>query len=173
MALPMMGGEALKVTSPKEVNEIVISQTNGALTYTVTREGAQIIAPSRLGLEMDNEQWEHALAQYYPQYESWMEGFTVDSVSYSQHLEVLRPLYGELLEHRYLIDNLNEPNQIADAAEWVKPGKSMRCVTLYTDDPKVETRTRVAVKTIKIKSGKSIILPLQAKGGAAMHFKAL
>ena len=29
MALPMMGGEALKVTSPKEVNEIIISQTNG------------------------------------------------------------------------------------------------------------------------------------------------
>ena len=291
IALPMVAGESLKVTSPEEVNTIVISQTNGELSYTVTREGQEIIAPSRLGLEMDNEQWEHALAQYYPQYESWMEGFTVDSVSYSQHREVLHPLYGErkeepdnynagtlylskkdksnyrlnievraydegvafryflpehpiavyhkvvgdltnytfaegtkvwcaewaqapyelkdvndvrkpiervvtvalpnglccalgdadcddwcveaniasktqrntletvmhssvdvvtyaatpwkviltgntygeLLEHRYLIDNLNEPNRIADAAEWVKPGKSMRCVTLTTE----------------------------------------
>ena len=46
-------------------------------------------------------------------------------------------------------------------------------VTLYTDDPKVETRTHVAVTTQKIKAGKPITLNLQAKGGAALHFTSL
>ena len=282
--------ESLVVTSPEGVNKIEVVHVNDGVQYSVTHDGQQVIANSRLGLEMDNEQWEHALAQYYTQYSSWMQGFSVDSVSYSQHREMLHPLYGErkdepdkynagtiylskkdksnyrlnievrayeegvafryyfpehpvavyhkvvgdltdytfaegtkvwcaewsqapyelkdvndvkkpiervvtvalpnglcaalgdadcddwcveaniasktkrntletvmhspvdvvtyaatpwkviltgktygeLLEHRYIIDNLNEPCQIPDASEWVKPGKSMRCVTLTT-----------------------------------------
>lgn len=41
--------------------------------------------------------------------------------------------YTQLLHHRYLIDNLNPPCAIADAAEWVKPGTIMRCTTLNTE----------------------------------------
>jgi len=38
---------------------------------------------------------------------------------------------GQLLEHNYLILNLNPPNEIADTT-WIRPGKVMREVTLST-----------------------------------------
>ena len=41
--------------------------------------------------------------------------------------------YGQLLDGRYLIDNLNPPCEIADAKEWVRPGTIMRCTTLTTE----------------------------------------
>ena len=41
--------------------------------------------------------------------------------------------YGQLLERRYLIDNLNPPCAVADAKEWVRPGTIMRCTTLTTE----------------------------------------
>lgn len=41
--------------------------------------------------------------------------------------------HGQLLEQRYIIDNLNPPCEIADAAEWVKPGKIWRCTKLTTE----------------------------------------
>lgn len=41
--------------------------------------------------------------------------------------------YAQLLEHRYIIDNLNPPCEIPDAAEWIKPGTIMRCTTLSTE----------------------------------------
>ena len=41
--------------------------------------------------------------------------------------------YGQLLEHRYLIDNLNPPCEVADADQWVRPGTIMRCTTLTTE----------------------------------------
>ncbi|MBP1540979.1 MAG: glycoside hydrolase family 97 catalytic domain-containing protein [Prevotella sp.] len=41
--------------------------------------------------------------------------------------------YAQLLEHRYLIDNLNPPCAIADAADWVRPGTIMRCTELTTE----------------------------------------
>ena len=41
--------------------------------------------------------------------------------------------YGQLLEHRYLIDNLNPPCEVADADLWVRPGTIMRCTTLTTE----------------------------------------
>lgn len=40
---------------------------------------------------------------------------------------------GELLEHNDIIENLNPPCEIADAAEWVKPGKIMRETTITTE----------------------------------------
>jgi alpha-glucosidase len=43
-------------------------------------------------------------------------------------------------------------------------------VTIFNDDPAVNTRTKVSVKTITIKAGKSITLQLQPCGGATMHF---
>lgn len=38
---------------------------------------------------------------------------------------------GDLLEHNYLIQNLNPPNQFADVS-WIQPGKAMREMTLST-----------------------------------------
>jgi len=40
---------------------------------------------------------------------------------------------GELLEHNSIIENLNPPCEIADAAQWVKPGKIMRETTVTTE----------------------------------------
>jgi alpha-glucosidase len=41
--------------------------------------------------------------------------------------------YGELVGHRYIIDNLNPPCEIADAKDWVKPGTIFRCTKLTTE----------------------------------------
>lgn len=41
--------------------------------------------------------------------------------------------YCQLLEHRYLIDDLNPPCEISDAKDWIRPGTIMRCTTLTTD----------------------------------------
>ena len=46
-------------------------------------------------------------------------------------------------------------------------------VELYNDDPTLTTRTKVAVKHMTVKSGKSITLTLQSSGGAALHFKPI
>lgn len=42
---------------------------------------------------------------------------------------------GDLLEHNYLVQNLNPPNAIKDVS-WIKPGKVMREVTLSTTGAK-------------------------------------
>ena len=52
------------------------------LRYTVGYKGSEVIAPSRAGLEMDNEAWEKALGfRTLQQPESWMHPMVVDSVS--------------------------------------------------------------------------------------------
>lgn len=48
--------------------------------------------------------------------------------------------------------------------------KGKYTVEIYNDDPTLETRTRVAVRTITLKAGKPLSLPLQPSGGAALHF---
>lgn len=40
---------------------------------------------------------------------------------------------GDLLEHNTIIENLNPPCKIADATEWVRPGKIMRETTITTE----------------------------------------
>ena len=40
---------------------------------------------------------------------------------------------GDLLEHNFIIENLNPPCEVADAASWVKPGKIMRETTLTNE----------------------------------------
>lgn len=40
---------------------------------------------------------------------------------------------GDLLEHNFIIENLNPPCEITDASEWVKPGKIMRETTLTNE----------------------------------------
>jgi len=44
-------------------------------------------------------------------------------------------------------------------------------VTIYNDDPTLNTRTHVGTRTLRIKAGKPITLQLQPSGGAALHFK--
>ena len=48
--------------------------------------------------------------------------------------------------------------------------KGKYTVEIYNDDPTLETRTRVAARTITLKAGKPLSLPLQPSGGAALHF---
>ena len=51
--------------------------------------------------------------------------------------------------------------------------KKKYTLTLYQDDPKMETRTKVAVSRKTIKGGDSIRLDLLASGGAAMEIEPL
>lgn len=44
-------------------------------------------------------------------------------------------------------------------------------VEIYNDDPKLDTRTKVAATRQTIKAGKEIRLTLMPSGGAALHFK--
>ena len=91
-----VGAQSLKVSSPEGHNTITVAPDGtDEFVYAVTRDGKQIVASSRLGLDLDNYTWERALARKYPQYKCWMNGFTVDSVSYDQHRGIIHNLYGE------------------------------------------------------------------------------
>ncbi|MBQ9285150.1 MAG: glycoside hydrolase family 97 catalytic domain-containing protein [Bacteroidaceae bacterium] len=46
-------------------------------------------------------------------------------------------------------------------------------VEIYNDDPTLSTQTKVSAKTVKVKAGKPITLPLQPSGGAALHFSPI
>lgn len=85
----------LTVTSPQGHNEVVISQYNDEFYYAVSRDGKQLLAPSRLGLQLDNHTWERALARRYQQYDCWMNGFTADSVTHVTHRDSIHNFYGE------------------------------------------------------------------------------
>ena len=85
----------LTVTSPDGRNTITVAQQGDEFTYTLTRDGEQLLLPSRLGIDLDNYTWERALARKYKQYDCWMNGFTVDSVSQSRHRDTIKPLWGE------------------------------------------------------------------------------
>ena len=54
--------------------------------------------------------------------------------------------------------------------EFLQRGKKY-VVTLYEDDPDLDTRTKVATKQKTIKGGQSLKLELQASGGAAMEIE--
>ena len=88
--------QQLKVSSPEGHNTITVAP-DGAdeFMYSVTSDGKQVVTNSRLGLDLDNYTWERALARKYPQYKCWMNGFTVDSVSYGQQRNTIQNLYGE------------------------------------------------------------------------------
>ena len=46
-------------------------------------------------------------------------------------------------------------------------------VTIYNDDPTLDTQTKVQSSKFTVQSGKSITLHLQPSGGAALHFKPI
>ena len=62
-----------------------------------------------------------------------------------------------------------EGRSVQIPTDFLPKGKYM--VEIYNDDPTLTTRTKVAAKTMNIKSGKPITLTLQPSGGAALHFK--
>lgn len=56
------------------------------------------------------------------------------------------------------------------ATDFLEHGKKYT-VTIYTDDPTLTTRSKVATKTTQMKAGRDITLQLLPSGGAALHFK--
>lgn len=53
------------------------------------------------------------------------------------------------------------------------PRKSKYVVTVYNDDPTLDTRTHVRATKRQIRAGESITLQLQPSGGAALYFQPL
>ena len=88
--------DTLTVTSPQGTNIVRVWQQADGIVYDVQHNGHQLLAPSRLGLDLDNHTWERALARKYPQYDCWMLGFTVDSLHQGdEHRATIQNLYGE------------------------------------------------------------------------------
>ena len=52
-----------ELRSPDGRNVVNVEQVDGAMRYALVRDGVPIIAPSRLGLDVDNHTWERALAR--------------------------------------------------------------------------------------------------------------
>lgn len=66
-----------------------------------------------------------------------------------------------------------EARTVTFSTDFLEKGKRYT-VTIYNDDPTMNTRTKVSIKTVTIKAGKTINVTLQPNGGAALHFvKAL
>ena len=84
-----------RLSSPDGRNETIVSQKDDEFSYSVSHDGKAIVSDSRMGLDLDNYTWERALARNYPQYDCWMNGFTVDSVSTSEHRATITNLWGE------------------------------------------------------------------------------
>ena len=97
--------QPLRVVSPDGNNCMTIVQQADAFAYSVTYQGKKVVTDSQLGLQLDNYTWERALARKYPQYDCWMNGFTVDSVHYDTHRAYIQNLYGE---QACVPDNYNE-----------------------------------------------------------------
>lgn len=97
--------QQMRVVSPDGKNCMTVVQQADAFAYSVTYQGKEVVTDSQLGLQLDNYTWERALARKYPQYDCWMNGFTVDSVHYDTHRAYIQNLYGE---QACVPDNYNE-----------------------------------------------------------------
>ena len=64
-----------------------------------------------------------------------------------------------------------EARTVVLATDFLASGKYT--VDIYNDDQTLTTRTKVSSQTITLRAGTPITLPLQASGGAALHFKLL
>lgn len=75
----------ISLASPNRQFEAQFAQTTEkpfVTTYTLSYQGDTVLAPSRLGLNLDNRCWEMALGlRTLPQYDSWMDPMELDSVS--------------------------------------------------------------------------------------------
>ena len=85
MKLLLILASLVSITSPDGKLRAEFAQTGEkpfVTTYTLTYEGDTVLAPSRLGLNLDNRCWEMALGmRTLPQYDNWMDPMEWDSVS--------------------------------------------------------------------------------------------
>ena len=70
------------------------------------------------------------------------------------------------------MNGLQARDIIVNTANFLQKGKKYR-VEIYNDDPKLNTRTKVASTVQTIKAGKVLKLHLQPTGGAALRFSLL
>lgn len=96
--------QELTLLSPQQENMVKVWQHDNDILYSVNRHQQSVIEPSRLGLHLDNYTWERALARQYKQYDCWMQGFTIDSVTYASHCDTISQFYGE---HAFAADCYN------------------------------------------------------------------
>ena len=91
------GAQTLSLTSPDGRNAANFYKNGKELTYSFSRDGRDIILPSRAGLDVDNWVWEMALGKRdLEQPACWMDMLTADSVTVHPAVDSLwTPLYGE------------------------------------------------------------------------------
>ena len=63
--------QTLSVSSPQGLNQVTVRQQADEFCYSVSYQGKPVVTDSRLGLQLDNQTWERALARNYPQYACW------------------------------------------------------------------------------------------------------
>ena len=97
--------QTLSVSSPQGLNQVTVRQQADEFCYSVSYQGKPVVTDSRLGLQLDNQTWERALARNYPQYACWMNGFAIDSISHLQHRDTITNFYGEQAQ---VPDNYNQ-----------------------------------------------------------------
>lgn len=95
LLLSMHASAQCRLSSPDGLNEVIVSQKSDEFVNSVSHGGKAIVSDSRLGLDLDNYTWERALARNYPQYDCWMNGFSVDSVTTTMNRSVITNLWGE------------------------------------------------------------------------------
>lgn len=96
------GKEFFQLSSPDGKNKISLFQkskesSQKEFAYSVTRDGKTIIPKSRMGLELNNEAWENALAysSKVEKVKSWNDNLRLDSVILQEKDTTWHPLYGE------------------------------------------------------------------------------
>ncbi len=91
------GAQTLSLASPDGRNAANFYKNGKELTYSLSRDGRDIILPSRAGLDVDNWIWEMALGKRdLEQPACWMDMLTADSVTVHPAVDSLwTPLYGE------------------------------------------------------------------------------
>lgn len=101
-AVSAVCAQQLHITSPNGSHTATFYQEQlpdgtRELRYSIHYRGAEVIAPSRAGLEMDNEVWEKALGfRTLQQPESWMHPFVADSVGAVEEVDTQwHNAYGE------------------------------------------------------------------------------
>lgn len=92
----------LSLASPKGLNTLSVDTVNvdsvNRVNYSLHFKGNPVIEGGTLGLDLDNRDWEMALAlgnRQLAQPRCWMDWLTLDSVSYSHADTTWTPLYGE------------------------------------------------------------------------------
>lgn len=132
------------------------------MCYTLTYKGHAIVEESELGVLIENQLFESALAVPNDTCQFWCENLKLSGAEQWTVDEMWKPIYGE---HAEIRDCYNEMilRFRKDDGEGKEEG----------GDEKLNTRTKVRTTHKKIKTGDKIELKLKASGGAALHFTPL